>query len=179
MSKDSVTRRPETAMESCGAAVPAAAAGETPAPQVILVEPLSSGRRSRHRIMLAVACVVVVMSVLFNVRSDQRVEIRCLPGIPLPETCWSRTVFGVKCPGCGLTRSIVYLAHGDWRASWRMHRVGIVMALAILAQFPYCIVGLRYKKNYPLGRRFASIVAWGLILLLIGNWLYNVFTAAV
>jgi hypothetical protein len=118
------------------------------------------------------------LSVLFNVSTDQRIEIRGLPGIPLPETCWSRSVFGVKCPGCGLTRSIVYLAHGDWRASWEMHRVGFVMALVILAQFPYCIAGLRYRMDYPLGRTFASIVAWGLILLLIGNWLYDVFTSA-
>ncbi len=142
-------------------------------------ERLSSGRRSRHRTMLVVACVVVVLSCLFNVRGDQRIEIRGLPGIPLPDTCWSRSVFGLKCPGCGLTRSIVYLAHGDWRASWEMHRVGFVMALVILAQFPYCIVGLWCKKDYPLGRRFAAVVAWTLIALLIGNWLYDVCTCGV
>jgi hypothetical protein len=143
-----------------------------------LVTPLSSGRRSRHRMMLVAATIVVILSVLFNVRDGQRVEIRFLPNIPMPETCWSHSLFGVKCPGCGLTRSIVYLAHGDWEASWKMHRVGLVMALAILAQFPYCIVGLWCKKDYPLGRTFASIVAWTLIALLIGNWLYDVFAGA-
>jgi hypothetical protein len=186
MSDDSVSRRPDVAGDSCSAAVPAAEAceavidaGETPALQVVVVEEtLSSGRRSRHRMMLVVASIAVVLSLLFNVRDDQRVEIRWLPGIPMPEMCWSRSVFGVKCPGCGLTRSIVYLAHGDWRASWKMHRVGFAMALAILAQFPYCIVGLRYKKDYPLGHRFVSIVAWALIVLLIGNWLYDIFTSA-
>jgi hypothetical protein len=185
MSEDSANRRRKGTLKSCGAAVSAASdgetvtvAGETPAPQVILVDPLSSGRRSRHRTMLAVASVVVVLSVAFNVSDDQRVEVRGLPGIPLPETCWSRSVLGVKCPGCGLTRSIVYLAHGDWRGSWRMHRVGFVMALAILAQFPYSIVGLRYRKDYPLGHRFASVVAWTLILLLICNWLYDVCVSA-
>jgi len=139
---------------------------------------LSKGRRSRHRTMLAIACVVVVLSLLFQVRSDQRVEFSWLPGIPMPETCWSRSLFGAKCPGCGLTRSIVYLAHGDWRASLAMHRLGFLMALAILAQFPYCAVGLFYKKDYPLGHCFASIVAWGLIVLLIGNWLFDVLTCA-
>jgi hypothetical protein len=52
------------------------------------------------------------------------------------------------------------------------------MALVILAQFPYCIIGLCCKKDYPLGRRFASLVAWSLIALLIGNWLYDVVTFA-
>ena len=135
---------------------------------------IASARQSRHRTMLVVAIGVVILSLLFSVRSDQRVEFGWLPGLPMPETCWSRSVFGVECPGCGLTRSIVYLAHGDWRDSWAMHRLGFLMALAILAQFPYCIVGLRYKKDYPLGHRFASIVAWGLIVLLIGNWVFDV-----
>jgi hypothetical protein len=175
MSEDSCSR-PIELVESSDAAAPA---DETPVLRAILVdEPLSKGRRSRHRTLLVIACVVVVLSVLFRVRDDQRVEIRGLPGIPMPETCWSRSVFHVKCPGCGLTRSLVYLAHGDWRASWEMHRVGFVMALAILAQFPYCLVGLYCKKDYPLGRRFASLVAWTLIALLMGNWLFDVFTSA-
>jgi hypothetical protein len=141
-------------------------------------ESYSKSRQSRHRMMLAIACIVVVLAVLFQVRSDQRVEFRCLPGLPMPETCWSRSLFRVKCPGCGLTRSIVYLTHGDWQASWAMHRMGMLMALVILAQFPYCCVGLYYKKDYPLGRCFASLVAWTLIALLVGNWLFDVFTSA-
>ena len=59
-----------------------------------------------------------------------------------------------------------------------MHRLGIVMAAAVLAQFPYCAVGLVWKKDYPLGHRFASIFAWCLIALLIGNWLFDVLTHA-
>jgi hypothetical protein len=139
----------------------------------------NAARQSRHRTMLAVACGVVVLSLLLQVRSDQRVEFRWRPGLPMPETCWSRSLFGTKCPGCGLTRSLIYLAHGNWHASWEMNRMGIVMALAILAQFPYCAAGLYFKKSYPLGRRFASITAWTLIFLLIGNWLYDAFTHTV
>ena len=32
------------------------------------------------------------------------------------------------------------------------------------------------EKGYPLGRRFATIFAWGLIALLVGNWLFDVLT---
>jgi hypothetical protein len=137
---------------------------------------LSAARRSRHRMMLATSCSVVVLAIVLHVRSDQRVEFSWLPGLPMPETCWSRSVFGAKCPGCGLTRSLVLLAHGQWRESLAMHRLGTVMALAILAQFPYCAVGLVWKKDYPLGRTFAAVFAWGLIALLIGNWLFDVLT---
>jgi hypothetical protein len=92
----------------------------------------------------------------------------------MPEICWSRSLFGCKCPGCGLTRSVLNLVRGDWRASLAMHRLGIVMALSILAQFPYCAAGIYWKKDYPLGRRFATIFGWTLICLLFGNWLYDV-----
>ncbi len=136
----------------------------------------SDTRQSRHRTMLVISCGVVVLALLLHVRSDQRVELSGLPAFPMPEMCWSRSLFGVKCPGCGLTRSVVYLAHGDWRASLAMHRLGIIMAATILAQFPYCAVGVVWKKDYPLGRRFATIFAWGLIALLVGNWLFDVLT---
>lgn len=123
--------------------------------------------------MLIIAVVVVLLLFLLQVRSDQRVELSCLPGVPSPEMCWSRSVFGFNCPGCGLTRSLIYLAHGDWRSSLAMHRLGILMAVAIVAQLPYCAVGLYWKKDHPLGRRFATIFAWTLISLLIGNWLFE------
>jgi hypothetical protein len=144
----------------------------------VVIEGFSSARRSRHRMMLVVCGLVVLLAFALQVRSDQRVEFAWLPGLPMPEMCWSRSLFGVRCPGCGLTRSVVYLAHGDWQASLGMHRIGIVMAVAILAQFPYSTAGLIWKKDYPLGRRFASAVAWGLIGLLIGNWLFEVITRA-
>ena len=138
----------------------------------------TSARQSRHRIMLVAACCVVLLSLVLRVCADQRVEFVLLPGLPMPEMCWSRSLFGCRCPGCGLTRSVVYLAHGDWRASLAMHRLGIIMALSILAQFPYCTAGIYWKKDYPLGQRFAGLFGWTLIFLLLGNWLYEVLTAA-
>ena len=58
-----------------------------------------------------------------------------------------------------------------------MHRLGVLMAVAILAQIPYCASGWS-KKEYPLGPRFATIFAWTLIALLIGNWLFKVLAGA-
>jgi hypothetical protein len=136
----------------------------------------SDARQSRHRALLVISCGVVVLALVLQVRGDQRVEFSWLPGLPMPEMCWSRSMFGAKCPGCGLTRSLICLAHGDWRKSLAMHRLGMIMALSILAQFPYCAAGLIWKKDYPLGRRFAAICAWGLIALLVGNWLFDVLT---
>lgn len=35
--------------------------------------------------------------------------------------CLWRAVFGVPCPGCGMTRAFVALACGDFHAAWRFN----------------------------------------------------------
>ena len=84
-------------------------------------------QRSRvrhHQQMLAVACAVVILAFALVEVSGGRVAVRGFTRYPLPESCLSRNLFGTNCPGCGLTRSIIHLAEGDWRASWRSHRLG-------------------------------------------------------
>ena len=80
----------------------------------------------RHRQVLAIACGVWVLAFALQVLPPGRVSLRGLPMIPLPQVCFSRTWLGLKCPGCGLTRSIIQLAQGNWQAScanigWRTH----------------------------------------------------------
>lgn len=123
--------------------------------------------------MLCVASAVVVLACLFEVHSDQRVALACLPGWPLPEMCLSRSAFGVSCPGCGLTRSFVYLAHGDWTASWTMHRLGWLLALAVVLQLPYRAWALCVKDKAPLGKAVPKFFGSLLIALLLVNWLMN------
>ncbi len=54
-------------------------------------------------------------------------------GQTLPTLCLSRSVLGISCPGCGLTRSWVALAHGDIDGSLRDHPLGaLVMAYLLL-----------------------------------------------
>ena len=83
--------------------------------------PTSGGAptRRRHLEMLFLVTAIVVLAPTLQVQADQRVALFFLPDFPLPETCLSKTLWGIPCPGCGLTRSFIYLAHGDWRASGR------------------------------------------------------------
>ncbi|THI96806.1 DUF2752 domain-containing protein [Nocardioides sp.] len=55
-----------------------------------------------------------------------------------PVLCPFRRLTGLPCPGCGLTRSWVYLVHGWWRESFLAHPFGplavaLVVVLALLA----------------------------------------------
>src|SRR5262245_43330525 len=97
----------------------------------------------RHRAVLALACAVVALAWALVILPDGRVAVRGLPAYPLPRTCGSRAWLGLRCPGCGLTRSIIHLAGGHWRASWHDHRLGGLVAAVIAFQVPYRLLALR------------------------------------
>ena len=50
-----------------------------------------------------------------------------------PPLCPFRLVTGLPCPGCGLTRSLVSLLHGDVSAAVLFHPLGPVAASVLLA----------------------------------------------
>ena len=133
-------------------------------------------RERRHREVLGVALAVVVLSCMLEVHSDQRVALRFLPDYPLPETCMSRRLFRIECPGCGLTRSFVYLAHGEWVACWHAHRVGWLLALTVVFQVPYRIFALATGSPAPLGKSAPKFLGTLLVVLLIVNWMANVIS---
>ena len=130
--------------------------------------------RGRHWTMLLISCGVMALAFVLEVRPDQRVALPSASQYPMPETCMSRQLFGLHCPGCGLTRSLIYLAHGDWQTSLAMHRLGWVMAVAILLQFPYRISCLRHGSSSPLGKRIPQWFGYALISALIANWLFEI-----
>ncbi|HUG92939.1 MAG TPA: DUF2752 domain-containing protein [Planctomycetaceae bacterium] len=128
-------------------------------------------RRTHHRTMLLGAAAAIAGAFALTARSDGRVALWCLPGAPLPHSCASRAVWGADCAGCGLTRSFIYLAKGDLKASWRMHRLGWLMAIAVIGQVPYRLAALRRADGRPLGNWFPRAFGFMLVVLLIGNWI--------
>lgn len=125
--------------------------------------------------MLVVACVVLGMSCLLDVRDDQRVAFSAWKQLPLPPMCLSRSWFGVACPGCGLTRSFAHLAHGRWEAAWETHHLGWLLAVSLLFQIPYRVLCLLSYERYRLPNSIADGFGKFLITALIGNWLLGFF----
>jgi len=126
--------------------------------------------------MLAIACGILIVSLLLKVRSDGHAAFLFLPGWPIPSSCPSQTIFGVDCPGCGLTRSLIHLAHGEWQQAFSKHRLGWLIGLAVVVQIPYRLAALWGGKRLPLGERFPRFFGLALIVALIGNWVLLVLT---
>jgi Protein of unknown function (DUF2752) len=133
-----------------------------------------TGTVRRHCEVLAIACVVLLLAFVLDALPDGRVAVRGLSQFPLPHTCVSRAWLGLRCPGCGLTRSIIHLAEGNWRASWHDHRLGGLLAMVIALQIPYRVLALRQPGRPLFSIHWQAVMGYALIALLFGNWVVDV-----
>ncbi len=85
-----------------------------------------------------------------------------------PVICPFRRLTGLPCPGCGLTRSWVYLAHGWWRESWAAHPFGAVAVLAVLA-LCVAVVVARVRRVPPPG--LDALVRRPAVAAVVAAWL--------
>ena len=132
-------------------------------------EPNTTFARARHKEMLVVSLVAITLSFLLVIRADGRVAFRGVERYAVPETCLAHSLFGIDCPACGLTRSFIMLSRGDVAASLAFHRLGWMMALAVLLQVPYRSACLLSGRSLPRGP--ASVFGYVLIAALLLNWL--------
>jgi hypothetical protein len=128
--------------------------------------------RERHWTMLILCTIAVVASLVLKLNPEGHVAAP--QAITLPVTCGSRALLGLECPGCGLTRSFVALAHGDLQRSLAFHRVGWLLATAVVGQLiyrPWMLYELRTKLPT---RDWPTWIGSFLIAALLGNWLLKI-----
>jgi hypothetical protein len=65
------------------------------------------------------------------------------------------------------------MAEGDWKASWRAHRLGSLLAIVILFQLPYRLYALQRPGRPLLSNSWLTAFAYALIAALIVNWLLD------
>ncbi len=89
-------------------------------------DPLSTS----ELVLLAGFLGVLAASVLLGPGEE---GVRVL-GVEIPSFCLFRQLTGLRCPGCGLTRSFVFLAHGQFLEALRMHPLGPILYLVVIQQ---------------------------------------------
>ena len=101
-----------------------------------------------------------------------------IAGHDLRWACTFKQAFGVPCPNCGMTRSVVFALHGDWGRALAMNPAGPVLVLGALALGVALLVLALGRRRAPLGgpgaaRRLAlaSALYGGLVAaVLLANW---------
>lgn len=83
--------------------------------------------------VIAVCGSIVVASMVMSTSP----EAVSLLGYEVPILCSFRRLTGVGCPGCGLTRSFVFVGHGRIVEAFQMNPLGPLAYLAVASQIPW------------------------------------------
>lgn len=126
-----------------------------------------------HWGILGLSIAVLLGGLFLDVNADGAISLRGLPQFPFPVVCPLRRFFGISCPTCGMTRSIVYLAQGRLADSLAVHRLGWLIFAVILWQIPYRIWCLATRRIAPYRPRQIEMIFAIFILLLVLNWLFS------
>ena len=128
---------------------------------------------TRHQLILCIALLIIAASFFMRAGETDRLMLSW-PQVELPPICPSRSLFGVECPGCGLTRSFVALAAADLRESWRFHRLGWLLAIVVVGQIPYRLYALWHLRKRKAQHTRPNLFALFLVAMLILNWLLRI-----
>lgn len=83
-------------------------------------------------------------------------------------TCIMRIMTGLPCPGCGMTRSWVHLAHGDVLTAFEYNFFGPLAMLAAAGLVVYTVVAL-VRRRPP--ERLLDYLNPRVLIVLLGLWL--------
>jgi hypothetical protein len=114
-----------------------------------------------HWILLGLSVVVMMLAFVLQVRGEQ-VVIPVLD-LPVPGTCTFKAYVGADCPGCGLTRCFVSMAHGQVSRAWHYNPVGILFFAIVATQLPYRAMQIWRMRR---GRTEVRLGWWGYSLML-------------
>jgi len=156
---------------------------ESPTPEAphtaVVVEPPLLGPRpdvTLHWALLAISTSVVLLALVLRVGGEEQVLLPLL-NQPLPGTCTFKRYVGLDCPGCGLTRCFVSLAHGDVARAWSFNPMGMLLFAVVVFQVPYRLAQIwRVRRGWPeMGLGWWGY--WSLLLIMAGlliQWLIRV-----
>lgn len=98
-----------------------------------------------------------------------------IPFGPAPTICPFALITGIPCPGCGLTRAVVALGHGDLGTAIAFHPlVGVVLAWLTGAW----LVGVARRRGVEvrMDRRIIDRLLWATAALFVVTWLVRMAT---
>lgn len=63
--------------------------------------------------------------------------------------CISRLLFDQECYGCGITRAVQHMLHGEVRTAFALHPASVVVTpIGIVLWFKYWILNLKTARRY-------------------------------
>lgn len=126
--------------------------------RVHLARGLSLGQRAIVPILALISLVGLIIARLWPVPSVDGGDPSCI----------MRLLTGLPCPGCGMTRSWVHLAHGDVVTAFEYNLFGPLAMAAAAGLVVYTVVAL--VRRQPTERLFDQLNP-KILMVLMGLWL--------
>jgi Protein of unknown function (DUF2752) len=86
--------------------------------------------------------------------------------------CIFHSLTGVPCLACGLTRSYVFTAHGNFASAFNMHLLGPLMFFATCGVAAYLATSVvsGYRIRYTLSKHWRRMAFWSVLGLFLVCW---------
>jgi len=91
-------------------------------------------RRIGPDLFLFALCTSVILASVLMTTDNESVFVW---GWELPPLCTWKWLTGMECFGCGLTRSFVFMGHGQLTEAFARHWAGPVFWVLVLSQVPW------------------------------------------
>ena len=87
--------------------------------------------------------------------------------------CIFYTVTRVPCPICGMTRSFIHTARGEFLSAFRMHLLGPPLFMMMAVAVAYLTVSLvsGYRLRYSLSPLTGRVIFWSALGVLLTAWI--------
>ena len=128
-----------------------------------------------HWIFLSIAAVILLLSFLMRSEGEKAVFF---PGFQtaMPETCTSQRLFGIDCPGCGMTRAFISISSGQFVRAWNFNAASFIVYLFVAFQIPWHTIQIWRLKNrrLPLVTRWAYMAPVAMVVVMAVHWVWKI-----
>lgn len=83
--------------------------------------------------------------------------------------CFSKALFGMECPGCGLQRSVAHLLQGEFLEAFKMFPA--IYSIILLFGF----LGVDYFLNFKQGNKITIFLMFTTVFLILTNFIFKFF----
>lgn len=128
-----------------------------------------------------VGVVILLQLVVWRAVSSATTSSVWFLGRELNWGCAFRQHYGIPCPNCGMTRSVLLALHGHIKQAWEMNPAGPLLVLGALLFCGALFLLMRYQQQ-PHNIAAVDAVRWRMVIwtsaygalvfvVLIGHWI--------
>ena len=114
---------------------------------------------NRDRVIAAFTLLGISAAIVFVAMKDPRTH-------GMGVLCPSRRVFGIYCPGCGSTRSLYDILHGEYSLAFQNNPLMVLVGLPVLLAMILSLASVVIRRKRPV-LRTPSAVGYSIAIFLV------------